>query len=588
MAQEARERVSRETERQIMKKEIIINSTPHEIRIAILEDDELVELMMERADARRIVGNIYKGVVASVKPGLQAAFIDIGLEKAGFLHASDLVHEDPEDDEVDAPAPAPERRPEWRDRVFPDIGKTLKVGDEILVQVTKEQIGTKGSRLTADLSLAGRFLVLMPKGHRVGVSRKIEDRRERVRLKQLLQQVRPDEGAFIIRTAAEGITEEQFRKDVDYLTNLWQDVKRANAAQQGTGLVHEDVGMVVGLIRDIFKEDVDALVIDEREDYERLVKYVLTFAPELRPRVREYSASLPVFDHYGIEAEIRKSLDRRVWMKKGGYLVIEQTEALVSIDVNTGRFTGKRNQEDTILQTNLIAAHEAARQVRLRDLGGIIVIDFIDMDNEANKKRVLNELRTYLKNDRARTKTFGVSNLGLVEMSRQRVRPSLIAFLSDACPYCTGMGKVQSLETLSNRIERLIHRAVTITRERRLQIQANPTLALFILEERGDQYRDLARAHAVEIDVLDDPALHREDFRLLSLDTGRDLSAEAEKPAGVSAGSRGGDGGGGGGSGSGSGGGGGARPSGRPPLRSGGRGGGRGPARGGSRGAHRN
>jgi ribonuclease G len=269
-------------------------------------------------------------------------------------------------------------------------------------------------------------------------------------------------------------------------------------------------------------------------------------------------------------------------MKKGGYLVIEQTEALVSIDVNTGRFTGKRNQEDTILQTNLIAAHEAARQVRLRDLGGIIVIDFIDMDNEANKKRVLNELRTYLKNDRARTKTFGVSNLGLVEMSRQRVRPSLIAFLSDACPYCTGMGKVQSLETLSNRIERLIHRAVTITRERRLQIQANPTLALFILEERGDQYRDLARAHAVEIDVLDDPALHREEFRLLSLDTGRDLSAEAEKPVGVSAESRGGDGGGGSG-----GGGGGARPSGRPPLRSGGRGGGRGPARGGSRGAPR-
>jgi ribonuclease G len=410
-----------------------------------------------------------------------------------------------------------------------------------------------------------------------------------VRLKQLLQQVRPDEGAFIIRTAAEGITEEQFRKDVDYLTNLWQDVKRANAAQQGPGLVHEDVGMVVGLIRDIFKEDVDALVIDEREDYERLVKYVQTFAPELRPRVREYSASLPVFDHYGIEAEIRKSLDRRVWMKKGGYLVIEQTEALVSIDVNTGRFTGKRNQEDTILQTNLIAAHEAARQVRLRDLGGIIVIDFIDMDNEANKKRVLNELRTYLKNDRARTKTFGVSNLGLVEMSRQRVRPSLIAFLSDACPYCTGMGKVQSLETLSNRIERLIHRAVTITRERRLQIQANPTLALFILEERGDQYRDLARAHAVEIDVLDDPALHREDFRLLSLDTGRDLSAEAEKPAGVSAGNPGGDGGGGSGSGGGGGGGGGggARPYGRPPQRSGGRGGGRGPARGGSRGAPR-
>jgi len=416
-----------------MKKEIIINSTPHEIRIAIREDEELVELLLERADARRIVGNIYKGVVSSVRPGLQAAFVDVGLEKAGFLHASDLVHEDPEDDDVDDPAPAGRRggREERRERVLPDIGKALKVGDEILVQVTKEQIGTKGPRLTADLSLPGRFLVLMPKGRHVGVSRKIEDRRERVRLKQMLAEVRPDEGAFIIRTAAEGITAEQFRRDVDYLSDLWRTVKRAGAEQQGAGLVHEDVGMVVGLIRDIFKEDVDQLVIDDREDWDRLVKYVQTFAPDLRDRVRLYNGGLPVFDHYDIESEIRRSLDRRVWMKKGGYLVIEQTEALVSIDVNTGRFTGKRNQEETILQTNMIAAREVARQLRLRDVGGIIVIDFIDMESEANKRRVLNELRTHLKRDRARTKTFAVSNLGLVEMSRQRVRPSVLSFLSD-------------------------------------------------------------------------------------------------------------------------------------------------------------
>ena len=516
-----------------MKKEIIINSTPHEIRIAIREDEELVELLMERADARRIVGNIYKGVVASVRPGLQAAFVDVGLEKAGFLHASDLVHEDPDDDEVDAPAPAErvDGRDERRERSLPDIDKVLKVGDEILVQVTKEQIGTKGPRLTADLSLPGRFLVLMPKGRRVGVSRKIEDRRERVRLKQLLAEMRPDQGAFIIRTAAEGITEEQFRRDVDYLTQLWRSVKRAGEEQQGVGLVHEDVGMVVGLIRDIFKDDVDQLVIDDKDDHERLVHYVQTFAPALHERIRLYHGALPIFDQYDIENEIRKSLDRRVWMKKGGYLVIEQTEALVSIDVNTGRFTGKRNQEDTILQTNLIAAREVARQLRLRDVGGIIVIDFIDMESEANKRRVLNDLRTYLKHDRARTKTFAVSNLGLVEMSRQRVRPSVLSFLSDACPYCTGVGKVLSFETLSNRIERLVHRIVTITRERALQVQANPTLALYILEDRADQFRDLARAHDVEIDVLDDPALHREEFRIVSLGSGRDLVAEVEKTA---------------------------------------------------------
>ena len=511
-----------------MKKEIIIDSSPHEIRIAILEDEELVELLMERADSRRIVGNVYKGVVTSVKPGLQAAFIDIGLEKAGFLHASDLVHEDPDDEDLDAPGPGG-RRGDRRDRHVPDIGRSLKVGEELLVQVTKEQIGSKGPRLTADLSLPGRFLVLMPKGRHIGVSRKIEDRRERVRLKQILQQVRADDGAYIIRTAAEGVSEEQFRNDVKYLSSLWKQIQ-ANAGQGAAPcLVHEDVGMVVGLIRDIFSEDVDRLVIDDREDYERLVKYVQTFAPELKGRIKHYQGALPIFDHYEIEPEIRKSLERRVWMKKGGYIVIEQTEALVSIDVNTGRFTGKRNQEDTIYQTNMIAAREVARQLRLRDVGGIIVIDFIDMENESNKKRVLAELRSHLKRDRARTKTFAVSSLGLVEMSRQRVRPSLLAFLSDPCPYCTGTGKVLSLETLSNRLERMIQRIVSLMREKKLQLQANPTLALYILEERAEQFRELCRANDIEIDVLDDPALHREEYRLLSLTSERDLLAEVER-----------------------------------------------------------
>lgn len=511
-----------------MKKEIIIDSSPHEIRIAILEDEELVELLIERADSRRIVGNVYKGVVTSVKPGLQAAFIDIGLEKAGFLHASDLVHEDPDDEDLDAPGPGG-RRGDRRDRHVPDIARSLKVGEELLVQVTKEQIGSKGPRLTADLSLPGRFLVLMPKGRHIGVSRKIEDRRERVRLKQILQQVRADDGAYIIRTAAEGVSEDQFRNDVKYLSSLWQQIQAKAGQGAAPCLVHEDVGMVVGLLRDIFSEDVDRLVIDDREDYERLVKYVQTFAPELKGRIKLYQGALPIFDHYEIEPEIRKSLERRVWMKKGGYIVIEQTEALVSIDVNTGRFTGKRNQEDTIFQTNMIAAREVARQLRLRDVGGIIVIDFIDMENESNKKRVLAELRSHLKRDRARTKTFAVSSLGLVEMSRQRVRPSLLAFLSDPCPYCTGTGKVLSLETLSNRLERMIQRTVSLMREKRLQLQANPTLALYILEERAEQFRELCRANDIEIDVLDDPSLHREEYRLLSLTSERDLLAEVER-----------------------------------------------------------
>ncbi len=387
-----------------MRKEIIINSSPYEIRIAILEDGDLVELLIERADARRIVGNLYRGVVTSVKPGLQACFVDIGMEKAGFLHASDMVHEDPESaEDVDGPRPAGRGR--GRQGAAPEISKMVKVGDEILVQVTKEPISTKGPRLTADISLPGRFLVFMPKGHHIGVSRKIEDRRERVRLKELLQKYRPDEGAFIIRTAAAGADEKLLKADVDYLTDLWRKISRRDPEQKAPCLVHEDVGMVVGLIRDIFKEDVDRLLIDDRDDYKRLQKYLQVFAPELRDRVQLYDRPQAIFDHFGIEQEIRKSTESKVWLKKGGYIVIEQTEALVSVDVNTGRFTGRsRNQEETIIETNLLAAREVARQLRLRDIGGIIVVDFIDMENETNKKRVLAELRNALKRDRARTK----------------------------------------------------------------------------------------------------------------------------------------------------------------------------------------
>jgi len=523
-----------------MRKDIIINSTPHEVRVAILEDAEPVEMLIERADARRIVGNLYKGKVTSVKPGLQAAFVDIGLEKAGFLHASDVVHggtgegdDEDEDEELDDEEPQSrggERR-RGRNEPVPDIADVLKVGDEIMVQVTKEPISTKGPRLTADLSLPGRYLVMMPKGRHIGVSRKIADRRERVRLKQILQQHRPDRGAFIIRTAAEGADEKAIANDVRYLSELADRIREQAKEVQAPALVHEDVGLVVGLIRDIFKEDVEELILDDEEDQQKLVEYARTFAPELEKRIRFYSGDLPIFDHYDIEAELKKSLDKRVWMKKGGYLIIEPTEALVSIDVNTGRFTGKRNQEETILQTNMLAAREVARQLRLRDIGGIIVIDFIDMESEGNKRRVLQELRQHLKRDRARTKVFSISGLGLVEMSRQRVRPSILSQLSDPCPYCGGTGKVLSLETCAGRIERLVHRIAIVTRERRLQIQANPMLALYLLEERAEHFREMCRQFGLELNVMDDPGLHAEEFRIISLETDKDLIAEFEKKA---------------------------------------------------------
>ena len=512
-----------------MRKDIIINSDPHEIRIGILEDGDLVELLIERADSKRIVGNVYIGKVTSVKPGLQAAFVDIGLERAGFLHASDLVHEDPDEgDDVDAPGP-PRRGRGRHSRDVPDIGKVLRVGDEIMVQVTKEPISTKGPRLTADVSLPGRFLVHMPKGKHVGVSRKIEDRRERSRLKDILQQCRPGDGAFIIRTAAANADEKALRNDVKYLSDLWVQMDKLTEESTAPALVHEDVGMVVGLIRDIFKEDVDELVIDDKADYDRLLRYVKIFAPDLKKRIRLYRETQGVFDRYGLEQEIRKSTENRVWLKKGGYLIIEQTEAMVSVDVNTGRFTGKRNQEETITETNMYAAKEVARQLRLRDIGGIIVIDFIDMENEGNRKRVQNELHNALKLDRARTKDFPISKLGLIEMSRQRVRPSLVSFLSDDCPYCKGTGKVLSLATLANRIEREVHRVFHKTGERIIQIKTSPMLGIYLLREKAEQLDELCTEHDMSIDVIDDPAMHRETFQVLSLRNDKDLLAELDK-----------------------------------------------------------
>ncbi len=513
-----------------MHKQIVINSTPNEVRVALLEDHEVVEFSMERADRRRVVGNVYKGKVSAVRPGLQAAFVEIGMDKAGFLHVSDLIHDNPDGDAGRGRG----RRPR-RESLRP-IETMLKEGDEILVQVTKDVIGTKGPRLTADISLPGRFMVMMPKGDHVGVSRKIEERGERHRLRDLLASLkRPEEGgAFIIRTAAIGIEKKMLERDMDYLRELWNELQEKTHSLPAPALVHQDVGLIVGMVRDIFKDDVDSLIIDSRQDYQELMQYVKTFVPELRDRVRYYDGDIPIFDRFGIEAELKKSLDRKVWMKRGGFLVIDQTEALVAVDVNTGRFTGKKNQAETILKTNLLAAKEVARQVRLRDIGGIIVIDFIDMDSEEHKRRVLTELRSHLKRDRSRNKTFGISELGLVEMSRQRVQESLKDRLSDDCPYCHGSGQVLSSDTLANKVELLLAKLSATRHEKGVQVRANPTLALMLMTERANALQQLARESGMAIDVVDDPRLHREEFQILSVERHRDLVAEMEKSTGRS------------------------------------------------------
>jgi len=513
-----------------MHKEIIVNSTPYEVRVAILEDKELVEHLIERAETKRMVGDICKGVVTAVLPGIQAAFVNIGTEKAAFLHVSDLMETREDVDEE----PGDRRRGRGNGRAprtLPPIQDILQKGQEVLVQVTKEPIATKGPRVTTQVSLPGRFAVIMPNVDHVGVSRKIEDRAERQRLKGLVEQLKPADCALIVRTVGEGADAKALENDVQHLVGLWRTIQEKAATAPAPSLVHKDVGLVIGLVRDLFNDEVDQLLLDDRYAYEELLDYLKTFAPDLRERVKLYSDPMPIFDRFGIENELDKTLDRKVWLKKGGYIIIEQTEALVAIDINTGRFIGKKNQEETIFKTNMLATREIARQLRLRDIGGIIVIDFIDMESEANKKRVLMDLRSWLKRDRAKTKAFQVSDLGLVEMSRQRVRPSLYHFMSEKCAYCESTGHVLSLDSVTNRIERMVRRVAHYTRQRDIRLQANPAVVVHLREEVYDRLQALMHATGVRLDLVDDPRLHREQFRLVAVSTGEDLMRRISGPA---------------------------------------------------------
>ena len=475
-----------------MKREILINGSQRETRLAILEDDRLVELLVDRPDHRRTVGDIYLGRVEAVLPGIQAAFVDIGQEKSAFLHASDLLEPDEDEDPVEeaeeedvavegepaesAEAPAAEdvageRKAGWRDRrrrgrgnggaaatersgnggegrqreisprrAVPNIQDILKKGQTLPVQVTKEPISTKGCRVTAQISLPGRFLVYMPYASKVGVSRKIESREQRSKLREMVTKLLPkDAGGVIVRTVAEGVTEEHFRREIDSLLALWKKINRKKTfVRRAPALLQRETSLTRGIIRDLFSAKVDALHVDSRELYNEIEQYLNQIDPELMGRVHLYTEPTPLFDKFDIESEIRELFKARVELPTGGSIIIQPTEALVSIDVNTGRYTGKKDPEKTILRTNLEAAREIARQIRLRDIGGIIVCDFIDMETRSNRDKVLQELRTHLGRDRARTKALAVSELGLVEMTRQRVRPSLWHSMTTDCPTCAG------------------------------------------------------------------------------------------------------------------------------------------------------
>lgn len=463
-----------------MFREIVVNVNEEETRVAVLEDRVPVEIYIERAVNQRLVGNIFKGRVENVLPGMQAAFVNIGLEKNAFLYVEDAL---------------PARTPETNGLSGPALGSAnicdiLKQGQETLVQIIKEPIGTKGPRVTIHITLPGRYLVLMPTVDYIGISRRIECEKERERLKELAARVKPEGMGLIVRTAAEGVEEEELRQDVIVLTKLWRKILSRAAHGPVPNLVHRDLELVQRILRDIFTEDVDRLTLDSRYEYEKVLELLDITGPRLKLKVfldeREN-----IFEEYGIEQEIEKALKRKVWLKSGGYLVIDQSEALTAIDVNTGKYVGTTNLEDTVLKTNLEAAREICRQLRLRNIGGIIIVDFIDMTEESHRQEVLQVLEAEIKRDKTKTNILGITQLGLVEMTRKKVRPSLSEVLQKPCPYCDGRGKVLSEETLGIHYKNHIYNLARQTAAQTILVEANPLVAARLIGSGGANLREL-------------------------------------------------------------------------------------------------
>lgn len=440
-----------------MPSEILINVRPWETRVAYVENGQLADLVIERKSHPTLVGSVFKGRVLRVLPGMQAAFVDIGLDRAGFLYVRDILphwdeeQEDPFHEEGDL------SKIEIPSADKPVIQDLLREGQYVLVQVAKDSIGTKGARLTMNLSLPGRFVVYMPTVKHIGISRKIETSEERERLKSVVVQINPTSG-LIVRTAGEGAVEEELKADIDYLDRISSEIQKAFDKKKGVGLLHQEPEVELRVIRDLLTQNISAVWVDDLEIHKKLVKFVSQLMPKYRHNVTFHEEKKPLFDKYDLDIEISRSMERKIWLKSGGYIVIDEAEALVVIDVNTGRFVGKKDLEDTILKTNLEAAREIAHQLRIRNIGGIIIIDFIDMEKEIHKEKVLNVLSEEVKKDRSRTQVVSMSSLGLVELTRKRTRPSLTKTLTESCHYCEGKGVVKRRGTVATEIFRELER----------------------------------------------------------------------------------------------------------------------------------
>ena len=504
-----------------MNKEIFINESMGETRIAIQENNQLVEVYVEKQDNHRMVGNVYKGKVENVLPGMQAAFVDIGYDLNAFLPFSEIGS-----DEYIIEESGGKKGKNNKSFKYDNIEVDLKKDQEIYVQVIKEPFAGKGPRVTTEVALPGRLLVLVPNANYIGISKKIWDKFERRRLKKVAQRLRVQNVGVIIRTVAEGKSEQHIENDFNQLINNWNKIENKADHESAPALVYEDLETASSVVRDLLTPDVEKIIIDSKRLFKKTQKYLEDVSPSLLDRLELYKLKSPLFESFGIESEIEKLMRPKAWLKSGAYLIIEKTEAMVVVDVNSGRFVGKRLHEENSLKINLEAAREVARQLRLRDLSGLIVIDFIDMKFEENRKKVYHELRRELKRDRAKVAVAPITEFGLLEMTRQRIRVSLLDSMSEECPTCHGSGRIISQETLVTRIDHWLRRYKSRHRSLRLQLELHPQNAEYLSGEKKHVLRGLMWQNFVHLKIIENIELAPDEFRFLRTKDGKDVTDE--------------------------------------------------------------
>jgi ribonuclease G len=500
-----------------MSAEIFINAKPNQTRVAYVEDRTLLDLKVERKTSPTLVGSVYRGKVLRVLPGMQAAFVDIGLNRAAFLYVGDIVREENPDrlfDEDIVDEDDPPRNIDEATAIKTPIQDLIKPGQALLVQVAKDPLGTKGARITTQVSLPGRHVVFMPGIEHVGVSRRIQDERERERLRVLIEKMKIP-GGVIVRTAGEGAGDQEISDDLDYLNRLWEDIKVSYEKRKNPGVVHADLDVELRALRDLLNEKVERVIVDEPQVHKKVLSFVSQFLPQYKKKIQLYKGAKPLFDTYDLELEITRALGRKIWLKSGGYIVLDEAEALVVIDVNTGRFVGKKDLDDTILTTNIEAAREIAHQLRIRNLGGIVIIDFIDMEKASHREQVMAVLVEELAKDKARTVVSRMSELGLVEMTRKRNRPSLLSNLCDPCPYCEGKGYIKQKLTVAHEILRAIERETDrLIGKGSTEVRCHGEVADWIYAEESESLENLEAKLQQTVVFKVEPGFHIEQYEI--------------------------------------------------------------------------